>query len=187
MALMVSLYLLQMNYRELIKESKVCLKNNPQYVSEILSTKIFLSGAKWMHEKLNQISNKETYFDDTINFSLYGLLKYGICLIVLLFVSILFYRINFFLTPLSLLVFYFCEVHFLFLFPLLIDNVKNPVWVSIKQTYIVGLFRSILTVFPIGLYMIAGLLNINAPFRNWHIGSMAILIWYQNEVRYRIR
>ena len=97
-----------------------------------------------------------------------------------------FFSLNIFLTPLSIIVFYLFEVHFLFLFPLIIDKIDQPILTSIKQTYKVGIFNALVTVIPIACFMLKGLFNISKPFHNWHIGSLAILIWYQNEIRDRL-
>lgn len=176
-----------MKYQHLISQSKVNLETNPPNISGVISTNIFELGAKWMFDKLNENkTTKEIQFNQSINFFAYGFLKYSISFFVFLFSALLFLKINLLLLPLSIITFYLAEAHFLFLFPILIDNVKNPIWTSIKQTYKIGLLKTLITVIPIGIYMVFGLLNFKDPFRNWYIGCLSILIWYQNEIRNRI-
>ena len=185
MVSMVSLYLLQMKFNKLICQSKTNLEQNPSYISVVVPSKVFDLGAKWMFEKLNE-NNKEAKFNYSANYFTYGTLKYVICFLAFLISVFQLSKISVFLTPISMLVFYLFEIHFLFLFPLIIDNVQNPVWASIKQTYKIGLLTALVTVIPIGLYMVIGLLKFHDPLRNWHIGCLAIIIWYQNEIRDRI-
>ena len=172
-----------MNYDQLIAKSKLVYNEASQVP---LSPYVFTDGAKWMCNQLNQLSDRKTEFTDSVNYTAYGLLKYGISLLFFLLSVFFFVHINILLVPLAVVIFYFAEVHFLFLFPLLIDGVQHPLQQSVKATYSIGLFTSMYTVFRIGLFMITGLFNISTPFRNWHIGCMAIIIWYQHDVRSRI-
>lgn len=174
-----------MKYSKLIAESKALWNNNPEYTKHTVSFKVFNLGAKWMFEQLNK-NDEVKSFNDLPNYFIYGILKYGICLLAFCISFYLFLKIHLLFTPLAIIVFYLFEVHFLFLFPLLIDDVKNPIITSIQQTYIIGLFTTLVTVIPIGFYMMMGLLNLKNPFRNWHIGCLTIIIWYKNEVRNRI-
>jgi hypothetical protein len=170
----------------LLQQSKAHLDQHPCYITDAVSFDVFTKGAGWMHEQMNTLRHSATDFNTAINYQGYGFLKYSICIALWFITVIALYSINVFLIPVSVLVFYFAEVHFLFLFPLLIDGVKNPVLESIKQTYRIGIFNAVATVFPIGCFMIVGLFNKKTPLRNWHTGSMAIIIWYQNEVRNRV-
>ncbi len=174
-----------MKYRKLIAESKALWNNNPEYIKDAISFQVFNIGARWMFEQLNEDDSKKS-FNDVLNYFTYGILKYGISLLAFCISFYLLFKINLLLTPLAIIIFYLFEVHFLFLFPLLIDDVKNPIITSIQQTYRTGLFTTLTTVIPIGFYMMIGLLNLKNPFRNWHIGCLAIIIWYKNEVRNRI-
>ena len=176
-----------MKYQHLISQSKRNLEINPPIISEVVSLNIFQRGAKWMFYKLNENKiGKEMQFNTSINFFAYGFLKYGISLFVFLLSVVLFFKVTVFLIPLSIIIFYLAEVHFLFLFPILIDNIENPIWTSIKQTYKTGLITTLITVIPIGFYMVFGLFNFKDPFRNWYVGCLSIIIWYQNEIRNRI-
>ena len=174
-----------MKFNNLIFQSRANLEQNPNYINDVISLKVFDLGAKWMFERLNE-NNEEAKFNNSTNYLNYGILKYGICFSAFLISAFVFLKINIFLTPISILVFYLFEIHFLFLFPLLIDKVQNPLWTSIQQTYKIGLLTTLVTVIPIGLYMVAGLIKLNDPFRNWYIGCLAIIIWYKNEIRNRI-
>ncbi len=176
-----------MKFQQLLAESKARMSINPAYINGAVSSKIFDLGAKWMFEKIHEGENSVGInFISSTNYRAYGLLKYGLSLAAF-FVSLFFLvKIHIFLAPASIVVFYLFEVHFLFLFPLLIDQVPNPLLSGIKQTYRIGLFTAMMTVIPIGCYMMIGLLRWRAPFRNWYTGCLAILIWYQYDVRNRL-
>jgi len=176
-----------MNYKTLISQSKTEFDSRPNQVEPLLSLKLFNTGAKWMFDKLQKKENGTTIeFNNKTSFASYGLLKYSISLSCAIFSLLTLWRYNTLLIPISILVFYFIEVHFLFLFPLLIDKVKNPISESIKQTYRLGLLTTTLIVIQIGFFMIIGLFNYKNPFRNWHIGCFSIIIWYKYEVRDRL-
>jgi hypothetical protein len=175
-----------MNYKILLQQSRDYMNAHPVYVSRPLSAHIFSSGAKWMYQRMNEPAAVEKKFDPATSFGWYGWLKYGICCSAFFAALVLFSMVNIFLTPLAVLVFYFFEVQFLFLFPLLIDNNPQPIRASIRATYQTGIFTCMKTVIPISIFMLAGLLNLKQPFKNWHIGSMAIIIWYKNDIRNRL-
>ncbi len=176
-----------MKYQHLILQSKTNLQADSPNINGVLSMNIFELGAKWMFDKLNEnIIDSQMQFNHSINFFAYGLLKYGISIFAFLFSAFLLFKVNAFLLPLSIIIFYLAEVHFLFLFPILIDNVEKPILTSIKQTYKTGILTTLTTVIPIGFFMIFGLLNFKDPFRNWYVGCLSIIIWYQNEIRNRV-
>jgi hypothetical protein len=175
-----------MNYKKLITISETQFDNLPSQISNIASITLFTSGAKWMHKKLNDQESNTDKFDDSINFEFYGLLKYAISLSAFIVSFLFLLKINIALLPLSIPIFYLFEIHFLFLFPLLLDRVKNPLWASIKQTYRAVFFKTLFVVMQIGFFMVSGLFDLKDPFRKWHIGCLAVIIWYQNEVRNRI-
>ena len=176
-----------MKFIGLISKSKTRLAQNPGSTGFKITDNIFLDGAAWMGERLNEMDkSKHIEFNPSVNFGFYGLLKYGICLLAFCFSAILLYRVNILLTPLSVVVFYFFEAHFLFLFLLLLDKVPRPVWTSIKLTYKIGIVKAIFTVLPIGVFMVAGIFNFKNPYKNWLTGCLCILIWYQNEIRNRL-
>jgi len=175
-----------MKYQELISQSKTILKNTPQ-TKGIFSLKIFEIGAKWMFEQIKNLSiDNELQFNYSVNYLGYGLLKYGISLLFFGYSAFLFYNIHILLLPLSIVIFYLVEIHFLFLFPNLIYNIKNPIFSSIKQIYKIGIIQVLIAVIPIGIFMVFGLLNYKDPLRNWYIGCLSIIIWYKNEIRNRI-
>lgn len=176
-----------MKYRQLIAQSKANLEANPPCMTDILSPRIFTIGAKWMFDKLHEgKQNTELSYNPSVQYLAYGVGKYGISLAAYVFATLYLAQINIVLVPLSVIVFYVVEVHFLFLFPILIDNIPHPIRTSIRQTYKVGLFTSLLTVIPLGFFMVAGLFRLRNPLRNWYIGCLAIVIWYRDEIRNRI-
>ena len=184
-----------MKYQTLLAQSQAVFDENPLYIKSSFFTNIFGVGAKWMFEKLNEKRHEKLYenttetppllnlFDPNINYFAYGCLKYGLSFAAFFVAILVFYTINFCLLPLAIPAFYIVEVHFLFLFPLLIDKVENPIFTSIKTTYKIGLYRTLTTVMPIGFYMVFGLLNHKNPYKNWYIGCLSIIIWYKNEIR----
>jgi hypothetical protein len=182
MAQLVSFYFLQMRYRQLIKISKEIFDGD----EEEISANVFNDGARWMCRQLNRTGDIKVEFNDSVSYTAYGIIKYSISVGCFIASAFIFSKISIWLVPLSLLVFYVVEVHFLFLFPLLIDGVPQPLQMSVRHTYRMGAGKLAFTVFCIGMYMLAGLLNFSKPLRNWHIGCLAIIIWYQHEVRSRI-
>lgn len=177
-----------MTVGRLLSESERQFKKRPAQVQQVFSSNIFDAGARWMFERLHKDEPEATAaFDASINFSYYGYLKYGLSLLAFLTTCFALGKVHLLLTPLAVLVFYVFEVHFLFLFPLLLDKVKNPIQTSIKQTYRVGFGRALLWVFTIAMYMLSGLLNRRNPWRNWHIGCLSIVLWYRYEVRNRVQ
>jgi hypothetical protein len=174
-----------MKSAQLIAQSEAQLARAPLRCKDTFAFNVFESGAEWMAAQLSD-GRPVSDFIASRKYSVYGWMKYGLSLMAMIISLWMCVNINLWLLPLSIVVFYLVEVHFLFLFPLLIDDVASPVLTSIQQTYKSGLFVSLLTVMPIGFYMLAGLLNVRDPFRNWHVGCLAVILWYKNEVRNRI-
>jgi hypothetical protein len=173
-----------MNYKELIDAAVEHLRKHPGDGS---GTKGWKGGARWMYERLNELgSGYRRPFDAEINYTGYGCLKYGICLAGFFWSGWWLSTYEILYIPFSVLVFYLLEVQFLFLFPLLIDQVKRPVWTGIQEVLKIGLIRCIMTVIPISIFMMMGLLKKRNRLRNWYIGCLAVLIWYNDEVRVRI-
>jgi hypothetical protein len=176
-----------MNLKELLKKSEACLLNEPYSVHQPLSVHVFQNGGEWMRQWLYQLEGRSIEADrHAIRFNFYGFVKYAVSLSAFVMSFVWLFTWTVYVTPLAVLVFYFFEVHFLFLFPLLIDNVKNPVLRSVCATYQTGIMKSLAMVIPIGFYMLIGLCRISDPFRNWHKGCLAVLIWYKEDVRNRI-
>lgn len=173
-----------MKYQQLLSHSKESIGTDFPVSNKIISFQVFEIGSRWMFARLNTGTTQS--FNSSVNYLGYGLLKYSISFLVFLFSAWLFLKVNLLLVPLSIVFFYLAEVHFLFLFPMVIDNVKKPVWTSVKQTYKIGVLNALITVIPIGCFMLWGLLHYKNPFRNWYIGCLAIIIWYQNEIRNRL-
>ena len=146
----------------------------------------FTFGAHWMCDRLNEIRSQSIQCDPVIPFERYGWLKYGTSFFAFLLSLLFLYWVRPSLAPLSVLIFYLAEVHFLFLFPLLLDKSEHPVRQSIRETYKIGVWKALVTVLPIGGYMIIGLANVKNPLRNWYVGCMSILFWYHDEMGHRL-
>jgi hypothetical protein len=148
---------------------------------------MFPSGARWMFDRLNELDGTDNrVFNTAINYNLYGGLKYGVCLAGTFLFIAAGLRYSYWCVPLAVVFFYLLEVHFLFLFPLLIDNTKHPLRTGIRSVYGLGLLSCLFTVIPIAIFMLLGLLRKQDALRNWLIGCLAILIWYNNAIRKRM-
>lgn len=176
-----------MNYKQLIAAGRTHLAKYPGYAPASGIAGMFPSGARWMYDRLNELDEKDTRpFDAGINYNFYGSLKYGICFSAFLLSIWWFSKHEPLLIPLSILLFYLFEVQFLFLFPLLLDNARKPLLRSLRETYKIGIPKCMFIVIPISFFMMIGLFQKKDIFRNWHIGCLAILIWYNNEIRIRV-
>lgn len=176
-----------MKYQELISRSKQVIGEDFPLTNQIMSFQVFEIGSRWMHKKLFVGNEQQSpHFNPLIKYRSYGLFKYSIAFGVF-FVSLWqLLKISVYIAPLSIILFYLVEVHFVFLFPIILEEKRNPLWVSIQQTYKMGIINALFTLVPIGFFMVYGLLNIKDPFRNWYIGCLSIVIWYQDEVRNRL-
>lgn len=171
----------------LIEKSTVHLQAYPHALDNVFSLNAFEYGAYWMHQRLILLDHRKVNdFNRNINFTLYGILKYALCLLAFLGSLVYLISIHYLLAPLTIIIFYILEIHFLFLFPLLLDEVDHPLRTSLNLTYKLGFFNLLFTVIPIGIYMVRGLTNWKNPLKNWYVGCLAILIWYTDEVRDRI-
>lgn len=183
-----------MNYKYLIAASRAHLANYPGYEPARGLTTMFPAGARWMYDRLVELDEQNNRtdeqdnrpFDPAINYNLYGSLKYGVCVAGFLLSTGWFFKYAPLFIPLSVLVFYLCEIQFLFLFPLLIDDSRQPILSGIREVFKIGIFKCLCTVIPIAFFMMVGLFHKRGRYRNWYIGCLAILIWYNDEVRTRI-
>lgn len=185
-----------MKFKHLIDAGKAHLEEYPGYAPISVPGRMFpLSanlrmmfplGARWMHDRLNELQGSIRSFDPAINYNFYGYLKYGICISGAFLAAWWLSGYGWLFIPLAILLFYLLEIHFLFLFPLLIDHSSRPVLTGIRAIFKIGIVQCLFTVIPISIFMMTGLLWKKDRFRNWYIGCLAILIWYNNEVRNRI-
>jgi hypothetical protein len=140
-----------------------------------------------MHDRLGELRPGDVApFDSDTRYTIYGLVKYGICLTAAGLAAVGISGYPLFAAPLSILVFYLFEIHFLFLFPLLIDRSPRPLLTSIRATYKIGVWRCLITVIPVAGYMLAGLFRKTDRLGNWYTGCLSILIWYDHEIRNRL-
>jgi hypothetical protein len=166
MDFLVSFYLLRMTTRQL--------------------TTLFPTGARWMYDRMQELRPSDLPFDPGINYTGYGLLKYGACLAGFALAILPSAKYGLFTIPLSIASFYVVEVHFLFLFPLLIDQTPRPLLTGIRIAWSIGIGRCLITVIPIATYMMLGLFRRSDPFSNWYTGCLKIITWYDHEIRDRI-
>ena len=176
-----------MNYQQLLIASRAHLEKYPGYGPASNLRTLFPMGARWMYDRLTELNGNNIHpFASKVNYTLYGYLKYGICLSGFLIVIWWCSSHMPLLLPLSILLFYVLEIHFLFLFPLLIDHSKRPILTGVRETFKLGILKCLSIVIPISMFMLIGLFRKKDWVRNWYIGCLAILIWYNNEVRNRI-
>lgn len=173
-------------FLQLIQKSKAHHLLHQETISIPSYTHLFALGAEWMYLQLSYLRGNELNpFDVTIPFHLYGIFKYSLSLGGWILSIIVLYKIHPLLILLSIIVFYAVEIHFLFLFPLLIDNNEKPFQTSLRMLYKIGFLKTLINIIPIGCYMMIGLLDFKQPLRNWYIGCLSILFWYE-EIRPRI-
>jgi len=177
-----------MTAKALLKQGALQFDQQPSQVQHVFSRHLFTSGAQWMFGKLPETESETAgRFNVATPFGLYGCYKYGISLLTFVGSFLALEKVSMLLTPLAVLFFYVVEVHFLFLFPLLLDRAKNPILTSMRATYRIGFLRALFGVLTIGVYMLSGLLNRHNPLRRWHIGCLSVILWYQYEVRNRLQ
>ncbi len=169
-----------MKAKTLLKQSARLYEDNRLSVAPGLD--VFVEGARWMEHWLQRLDPEfraSTLSSKTLR--CYGIFKYGVCICVAGAAGYLLFVFNPILFPLAILVFYLAEVHFLFLFPIFLNGDTHPITCSIYLTYRMGLWNTTLTVMSIAFFMLRGLLAGKDRYKNWHIGCLAILIWYNHE------
>ncbi|MEO6228587.1 MAG: hypothetical protein ABJB11_22165 [Ferruginibacter sp.] len=174
-----------MNYSKLWEQSSRLQKHSTVVIDS--GGKLFTHGARWMHAQLDDMRDTKTTFDEQTNFEFYGWMKYGVSVGAGLVSAIFLYRLHPLLSPLAVLMFYFCEVQMLFLFPLLIDKVPNPFYASIRETAAIGALKAMMIIIPVSIRMLLGLFNRKAPLLNWYTGCLVVVTWYQHEIRNRLK
>lgn len=174
-----------MTVRWLLWASAQRFDGQPVQVRQPFSRHIFTLGARWMFGQWPLGGPPPAGgFAEHTRFGWYGSLKYGSSLLAALVVASALARLPLLLwVPLAGLAFYLVEVHLLFLFPLLLDGVAHPLRSSVRATYRVGLLRALGWTLGIAAFMLVGLLDWRRPWRKWHIGCLAVIYWYQDEIR----
>jgi hypothetical protein len=171
----------------LLRQGARQLAARPAQVRQPLSPHIFTTGARWLSAYLPPQAGRPGGFDAAIPFGRYGSFKYGSSLLALLVVAgILAWLHLLWWLPLAGLAFYVVEVHFLFLFPLLLDGAAHPLRASVRATYRVGFLKALIWTLTLAAFMLVGLLRWRQPWRNWHMGCLALIQWYCHEVRDRV-
>jgi hypothetical protein len=164
----------------LIKKATEKLEINPNFVNLVRFGNVFGDGANWMRFWMLELRpNAKLASMPTWKYTIYGIFKYVVSLLFFGVSALLLCQIKPILGLFSIFIFYFVEVHFLFLFPILIENEKKPICKSIKITYEIGLFNAVKTVIVIAFFMLIGLINFQNPLKNWYIGCLAVVIWYE--------
>jgi len=165
---------MNVKYDLLITKSETLIQEIT-YPQQVQLHKLFTNGAQWMLSCLNHIRNKDARLPKDVAFEYYGWTKYLLCS----FVAILPLFLSYWLAPISILLFYLVEVQLLFLFPLLIDGNKKSFKNSRLFTKKIGVFRAMMVVMRIALYMLYGLCRKKDHLGNWYAGCLAVLILYE--------
>lgn len=182
-----TLFTIDMQFYKFLLKSSIHFEKHPHVIEKLELNNIFSLGAKWMHTRLQEFRGHDiNEFTIVSKYNFYGFLKYLVLAHCFVISTLVLYHIDVVLLPLVILIFYFVEVHFLFLFPLLIDKAENPIKESVRLSYKIGIIKAIWNVIPISFFMIIGLFNYKKPLRNWYLGCLAVLIWYEEAIGNRI-
>jgi hypothetical protein len=182
---MDAFYLLPMKALHLIQQAAQLIDNEPLASGGIRD--VFPSGAEWMYIWMQRLQHKEyRTAPSPAQSNLYGWGKYSMCLIAWGLAVILLGCIHPLLLPLSICIFFIVEIQGLFLFPLLIDKHPEPILESIRMTARLGWIYAFITVFCIACFMVSGLFQLKNPLRRWHIGCLAVIIWYVEQTSDRL-
>lgn len=138
----------------------------------------FADGGAWMAEQLYLRSARPAPSGIPPNYRKAGLIKYGLSLLAAFLTALSVVSICPVTILLAIIVFYVVEVQFLFLFPLMADENATPYRSAIRISWSVGILRCVGNTIPIAVHMLVGLMNHKDPFRGWHTGCLAVLIWY---------
>ncbi|MCI1186566.1 hypothetical protein MON38_03990 [Hymenobacter sp. DH14] len=143
---------------------------------------VFEAGAAWMGVHLARLRAWPLAASGSRPcFTCYGWLKYGLSLLGLALAALGLVRGSVWLWPVAALGFYVVEIQFLFLFPLLLERRPRPLLASCRLTARIGYGRCLLGVLPVAAYMLAGLVRPRHARLQWHVGCLAILLWYVDE------
>jgi hypothetical protein len=146
-------------------------------IMDYLGVDIFSKSSKTLCKILKtNNSEPETNNFENNKFNFYGYLKYASSTLFMLF-SLVILNFSWYSFPISILIFYLTEIHFLFVFPNLISGEKQVLLNSIKKVYQIGLMKSLFNTLFLACYMILGLLNFKSPLEKWLIACISIVLW----------
>lgn len=171
----------------MIWQTLLRLSQNKPLPVETTQIRNFQSGGEWMQAEIGRLTGITLTEAPQPDFNRAGLVKYGLASLTSMLAVLLVTAPVWQAMLVAVSTFYVVEAHFLFLFPLLASNHPKPYRTSVKLTYRIGLFRCVVNILPIAIFMLAGLIRGEAPLRNWYIGCRAILIWYLDETEFWIR
>jgi hypothetical protein len=172
------------SYGVLQEKAKELYISHPYKKDNLIRGTIFFHGASWMAELMGVLREDTKDFPYLRSYTLYGIFKYALAGFSALFflLSMVFLKV-YYLFPVLILVFYLVEAQFIFLFPLLIDHSASPVSDSFRMTRRAGGTLSVMrTLLPIALYMLSGGLTWKRFMKNWTIGCIMMVVWYE-EIR----
>jgi hypothetical protein len=169
------------SYNALLEKAKELYVSHPYEKSALKSGTVFFHGAFWMAGLMADLRSDPVEFPSSRPYGWYGIFKYALAVFfTLLFLLIAFYFKTYYLFPISILIFYLAEAQFIFLFPILIDNSSSPLVDSLRMTHRAGGTLSVLRILlSIALYMVSGGLTKNNFMKNWIIGCIMMVVWYE--------
>jgi hypothetical protein len=151
-------------------------------VSTLSGIYTFTDGANWMRQALGEIRSTSLETHDRL-YELLGIAKYLLCLFAAAILLLLIQPVWLAL-PLAVCAFYLVEAQFVFLFPVLIDGLPNPLSVSSRLTVKAGgRVRVMCTVLPIAAYMLSGPFRCQSMRFAWGVGCLAVVYWYETVLR----
>lgn len=160
-----------MRWRNLLRRAEAELEDAP------FPYRDFTTGGSWMAVELSRRLPRPSPLPQP-DYRREGIVKYGLSVLAAAFTLVLTVKLGYSALLLSVIGFYLVEVHFLFLFPLLAEGDKQAYLTSIRITHEIGVFHCLVNVIPIALTMSLGLLDREVPYRGWHVGCLAVVLWY---------
>lgn len=143
----------------------------------------FTYGGFWMVDQLGALRQESPILkDQKHSFNKIGFLKYSACVLFGI-IPMLVIGLNLVSIVLFVLLFYIAEIHFLFLFPLVIEGVADPFKANYRLVKNIGFLRCLINIVPIACYMVIGLFNFRSPLYNWYVGCLSVLILYVEETK----
>jgi predicted MPP superfamily phosphohydrolase len=168
--------------RSLLREARALYAEHPELRAGARSAghRGFSSGAQWMRIALEHIRSKPVA-PHPAHFQWLGLVKYGLAVTASVAFAIAMIALRQpVLSLAAILVFYAVEAQFVFLFPLALDGVRQPLRASRRWTLRAGGTLVVMwTVMQLALTMVLGGFIGSGFVRSWCVGCLAVCVWYE--------
>jgi hypothetical protein len=151
----------------------------PPRLETIPIQNIFQVGGQWMKKALKRMG-VESLSRFKPPFQELGYFKYGLAAWAALLAGCLLLQAGpWAASTAALLVFYLVESQMVFLFPLSIEAVEDPIRESLRDVRRAGgNFKVMVTVMVLALYMVSGGFFRENLKKSWCIGCLAVLVWH---------